>query len=48
MPEDRTTGSSEETAWRAARATELRESLSAMGIRAVALSQIDNAGITRV
>ena len=48
MPEDQTTGSSEETAWRAARARQLTESLSAQGIRAVALSQVDNAGVTRV
>jgi hypothetical protein len=32
-------------AWRATRASELRESLTATGIRVVALSQVDNAGV---
>ena len=48
MPEEQTTGSSEESARRTAQARELTEALSARGIRAVALSQVDNAGVTRV
>jgi glutamine synthetase len=40
--------SGEMIAQRANRARELAESLSARGIRAVALSQVDNAGVTRV
>jgi glutamine synthetase len=44
----RTTPSQEETTRRADRARELVESLSSRGIRAVALSQVDNAGVTRV
>jgi glutamine synthetase len=46
--QDHITGSAEETDWRAARARQLAEALSAQGIRAVALSQVDNAGVTRV
>src|SRR5438067_13021932 len=39
---------SEEGARRADRARELTESLSARGVRLVAFSQVDNAGVTRV
>jgi glutamine synthetase len=42
------TGDAEETARRADRARELTESLSARGVRMVAFSQVDNAGVTRV
>ena len=48
MPEEQNTGSSEETARRAIQARELTEALTAREIRAVALSQVDNAGVTRV
>jgi glutamine synthetase len=41
-------GSPDEMARRADQARTLAESLSAQGIRAVALSQVDNAGVTRV
>jgi glutamine synthetase len=42
------TGSREETDRRAEKARTMIESLSAHGVRAVALSQVDNAGVTRV
>src|ERR687888_1757386 len=45
---DEAVSSREVIAQRADRARELAESLSARGIRAVALSQVDNAGVTRV
>jgi glutamine synthetase len=48
MHDERSMPSREETAGRADRARELTESLGAQGIRAVALSQVDNAGVTRV
>jgi glutamine synthetase len=48
MQGEQTTPSREEIAGRADRARELTESLSAHGIRAVALSQVDNAGVTRM
>ncbi|MDP9297244.1 MAG: glutamine synthetase family protein [Actinomycetota bacterium] len=41
-------GSREEIARRADKARTVTESLSAHGVRAVALSQVDNAGVTRV
>jgi glutamine synthetase len=46
--DEQTTGAREEIARRADKARTLTESLSAHGVRAVALSQVDNAGITRV
>src|SRR5438093_13783265 len=45
---DEAVSSGEVIAQRADRARELAESLSARGVRAVALSQVDNAGVTRV
>jgi glutamine synthetase len=48
MQDERFTPSREEVARRADRARELTESLRAQGVRAVALSQVDNAGVTRV
>jgi glutamine synthetase len=48
MQGEQTTPSREEIAGRAERARELTGSLSAQGIRAVALSQVDNAGVTRM
>ena len=48
MPEEQTTGSGDEMARRADQARTLAESLSAQGVRAVALSQVDNSGVTRV
>jgi glutamine synthetase len=42
------TAGTRETANRAEKARTLTESLSARGVRAVALSQVDNAGVTRV
>jgi glutamine synthetase len=47
MESNGTTPSADETARRAALARELTESLPARGIRVVALSQVDNAGVTR-
>jgi glutamine synthetase len=41
-------GARDESALRADKARALTESLSARGVRAVALSQVDNAGVTRV
>jgi glutamine synthetase len=48
MDEERTTPSAEEAAWRADRAKEVTESLATSGVRAVAISQVDNAGIPLV
>jgi glutamine synthetase len=48
LKRDRVTPTTEDMARRAKRAGELTESLSTQGIRAVAISQVDNAGITRV
>jgi glutamine synthetase len=48
MEGDWITPSPADMAGRADRATELTESLSTHGIRTVALSQVDNAGVTRV
>ncbi|MGZ5212139.1 MAG: glutamine synthetase family protein [Actinomycetota bacterium] len=48
MQGEQTTPSRGEIAQRADRARALSESLSAQGIRAVALTQVDNAGVTRV
>ena len=48
MQGKQTTGSREEMARRADRARTLTESLVAHGVRAVALSHVDNAGVTRV
>jgi glutamine synthetase len=45
---EQTMGSREEIARRADKARTVTESLSAHGVRAVALSQVDNAGVTRV
>jgi glutamine synthetase len=46
--DDQTSGAREEIARRADKARTLTESLSAHGVRAVAFSQVDNAGVTRV
>ena len=48
LQDERTTGSQHEVTRRADKARALAESLSVRGVRAVALSQVDNAGITRV
>ncbi|HEX9693642.1 MAG TPA: glutamine synthetase family protein [Actinomycetota bacterium] len=48
MRGEQTKASREEMARHADLARELTESLSAQGVRAVALSQVDNAGVTRV
>ncbi len=48
MQGGQTMGSREEIARRADKARTVTESLSAHGVRAVALSQVDNAGVTRV
>jgi glutamine synthetase len=45
---ERTTGSQHEITRRADKARALAGSLSVQGVRAVALSQVDNAGVTRV
>jgi glutamine synthetase len=46
--DEQATGAREETARRAEKARKLIKSLSAQGVRAVAFSQVDNTGVTRV
>src|SRR5918992_584811 len=48
MQDEWSTASREEAAGRTDRARELTESLGAQGVRVVALSHVDNAGVTRV
>src|SRR5439155_9693758 len=48
LQDERTTGSQHEVTRRADKARALAESLSVRGVRAIALSQVDNAGVTRV